>query len=557
MANTRGRQPIGINQPPGGGTNYPFVKPSSDIQYLLGDLFLSFDDLDDEITNPLRVAWLYNFGTNVVAPPSGWPTPANLRDIVIVDANDVVVFDSTQAVSFTTDIWDDRLEILEWRLEDRILRCTRHTEWQQSDIDAGLDKTYDLYIEPDNGELQAQAWYKMPKRVTSIQVGLTNITGTRVLLEEGYNMELERLINSVVPTLTLPDVDAVKSVIPGTRVTNRILLSATPGAGLGVFPGCTDSEQFIRTINRVGGNVYQNFTYDSEGCIRIQRPVGLTNSSPRQFQYASFDLTATESESAIEVLNDCTNCCDCEYFARTYQGIKRQWFLHKDIAEIAEEARDQYSDNRDRWLVQKAIREADTLRLRVSIDGNCKVSWGLAHCNASKCCLNGLTVRLTWLYYVNGILETPTSYGYDCNKTKIDGSAQCNGPESIVLAVDETGQTAQAFWEYSDPQTITTLQGRHCFPDCANLEPESLKVRLHAVVYWDNAGLNPNTGEACDYPTLEEADYDADVLATWAELGVDAPEAGRAQKLTPLTALSDVNPYCERCSCTEGAVSIG
>lgn len=557
MANTRGRQPIGFNQPPGSGTNYPFVKPSADIEYLLGDLFLSFDDLNDAVVAPLRVAWLHGFGTNPVAPPAGYPSPTHSHDIIVVDANDLVVFDSTQAVSFKTDAWDGRLLILEWELEDRILRCTQHTQWQQSDIDAGLDVTYDDYIEPTNGELQGDTWYILPKRVTSIQVGLTNITGTRVVLEEGYNMELEYQEESVVPTLDLPRFDTEKAVIAGTRVTNRVALTAVPGAGLGVFPGCVDTEQVIRTINRVHGNPYQNYTYDSEGCIRTQRPVGLTSSSPREFEYASFGLTNEAAQSAIEVLNDCTNCCDCEYFARTYQGIKRQWFLYKDVADQAEIIRDQYADNRDRWLVQKAIREADTLRLRVSIDGNCKVSWGVSHCNASKCCINNVTLRLTWLYYVNGILQAPTKVGYDCNKTELDGSGQCDGPESIVLDLDETGRTALTFWDYSDPQTVTTLQGRHCFPDCADLEEESLKVRLHAVIYWENSGLDPSTDQPCEYPLLTEPDYNPDVLATWADLGVEVPAEGRAQKLTPLTSVSDVNPYCERCSCTEGDVSIG
>lgn len=557
MANTRGRQPIGLNQPPGGGTNYPLIAPSTDIQYLFADLFVSFDDLADEVVYPLRIAWLYNFGTNSVTPPLGWPTPTNGRDIVIVDANDLVVFDSTQSLTFKERLWDgNRLRISEWVNNDKVCRVVAHVEWTQADLDAGLDITYDDYIEPVNGILNADAWYKLPKRVLSLQVGLTNIAQTRVVLQEGYNMALEYLETPIVSSLDLPSFNATDKLVVGTRVTNRISLAAEPGAGLGVFPGCVDAEQYIRTVNRVKGNSYQNFGYDSEGCIRTQRPVGLTSLNPREFDYASFQLSPTAAASAIEVLNDCQNCCDCEYFARTYQGIKRQWFLHRDIAELAESTRDQYSDNRDRWLVQKAIREADTLRLRVSADGNCKISWGLAHCNASKCCLNNVTVQLTWLYYVNGILQAPSLVGYDCEKTELDGSAQCDGPEKIVIDMDETGRHAFVYWDYSDPQTVTTLQGRHCFPDCSDLEPESLKVQLHAVIYWGSSGLNPSTGMACEYPTLGAPDYPADVLSTWAALGIDIPE-GRAQKLTLLLPVSDTNPYCERCPCTEPGSSIG
>jgi hypothetical protein len=160
------------------------------------------------------------------------------------------------------------------------------------------------------------------------------------------------------------------------------------------------------------------------------------------------------------------------------------------------------------------------------------------------------------LYYVNGILQSPSKVGYDCEKTELDGSAQCDGPEKIVIDMDETGRHAFALWDYSDPQTVTTLQGRHCFPDCADLEPEALKVRLHAVIYWGSSGLNPNNDEACVYPELTEPDYPADVVTTWNELGIAIP-TGRAQKLTPLLPVSDANPYCDRCPCTEPGSSIG
>jgi hypothetical protein len=166
-------------------------------------------------------------------------------------------------------------------------------------------------------------------------------------------------------------------------------------------------------------------------------------------------------------------------------------------------------------------------------------------------------VQLTWLYYLNGILQVPSSSGFDCNKTQLDGSAQCDGPEEIVLDVDDTGRHAYAFWDYSDPQTITTLQGRHCFPDCASVEPESLKIQLHATIYWGSDGLNPATGLPCDYPLLEEADYPEDVVTTWAELGIPVPTEGRVQKITPLVAVSEVNPFCERCACTESGNSYG
>jgi len=564
MANTRGRQPIGFNQPPGGGTNYPFVTPSSDIQYLLGDFFVCFDDLLDTFEYPLKVSWLYGFGTNPVSPPSGYPTPTHTHDVIVVDANDVTVFDSTQADTFTSSTWDNRLRILEWKADDKVLRCTQHYEWTAEDIRDGQSKVYDDYIEPQDGTLQADTWYKMPKRVSSIQVGLTNVRGTAVALKEGYNMQLTEGSAVNIADIEIPrfGFTTQKDLVAGKRLSNRISLSAVPGAGLGVFPGCVGTETELKTINGVRSSDYQNFTWDSEGCIRNQRPVGLVSADPREFSYASVALpSAEEAASAIEMLNDCQNCCQCTYFAQTYQGLKRQWFLYKDVATSAEAARDGYSTSRDRWIEQKSIREADTLRLYVRQDGDCKISWGLAHCNASKCCLVNVQIRLIWLYYRDGVLEQPTIAGYDCQKTEIDGSAQCSGPEPFVLSYDAVGASATGSWDYADPYSVTTLSGRHCFPDGFDAAEQEIRVKLYAAVSWETT-QNPDTGEECSYPPprTEASDiidwynaYDPDVLSFWSTLGQSArallAEGYRVQKITPLSTLDAGNPYCNRCQC--------
>ena len=549
MANTRGRQPIGINQPPGGGTNYPFVQPSSDIQYLLGDLFVSFDDLDDTYVFPLKVSWMYGFGTNAVAPPSGYPAPTHAQDIIVTDANDAVVFDSTTASKFTSDVWDSRLLILEWTNTDGILRCVQHTEWTQADINDGLDLTYDDYIEPANGVLQVDTWYHMPKRIRSLQVGVKSIQGNKlVTLSEGYNVgitEQEQIL------FNAPDIGATtsKPLKPGTRKSTSVNISAEVGSGLGIFPGCGESELQIKTFNRVPSSEYQNFTYDTEGCIRSQRPVALTSYEPREFDYSASLLPVAEAAASIVTSNDCQNCCQCTYFAQTYQGLKRQWFLYRDVAEAAEAVRDIYQDNIDRWEIQKSIREADSVRVRVTMDGNCKVSWGFAHCNSSKCCLYNVRADVTFLYYLNGVLTSPTEAGYDCGGAEIDGSAECDGPTFTTLDVDATGQHAAVFWDYADPQFVTAVRGRFCFPDCSTVDPSALKVRMHVVVSWDLSGTNPGTGDPCGYPLLTSGDYTADVLSTWSSLGIPVPTYGRYQALSPLLAVESADPFCQRCDC--------
>lgn len=570
MSNTRGRQPIGFNQPPGGGTNYPFVKPSADIQYLLGDFFLSFDDLNDEYEYPLKVTWLYGFGTNPVSPPTDYPTPSHTHDILVEDANGIQVFNSTEAVSFTSSTWDSRLLILEWRTEEKILRCTQHTDWSAEDIRDGQTVTYDDYITPQNGVLQPDTYYKLPKRVKSIQVGLTNISERAVSISEGYNLELTVGNAIAVPDIELPNLslDTVKPVVAGERVASRVNLAAVPGAGLGVYPGCVEVEPTLKTINNIRSNDYQNFLWDAEGCIRSQRPVGLVSATPREFAYSSAFLPSrSESASAIEVLNDCENCCKCDYFAQTYQGLKRQWYLYRDVANTAEEARDYYADNIDRWEEQKAIREASTVRVSVRVDGDCKLSWGVAHCNASKCCLINVKLRLQWLYYINGVLQEPVRDGFDCEVTELDGSEQCNGPQQIVMDYNDNGITASGTWDYADPYAITTITGRHCLPDCFYLEEESLRIKMWAAITWDSME-NPDTGEYCTYPAKNYNQeffdaYDPDIINTLdlnshvgntPSVSEFLAEGYRVQKSSDLIDVSKTNPFCSTCGCEGGDI---
>jgi hypothetical protein len=559
MSNTRGRQPVGLNQPPNGGSAYPFISPSEDVQNLLADFFVSFDDLSDAVVYPLRIAWMYGFGDVSVTPPSGWPTPAHTHDIVVLDANNTVVFNSTTAIRFTEEVWDNRLLILEWVTEHNVCRCTVHTDWTEADIADGQSRSYNNYIVPDRGELQPDTWYKLPKRVLSLRVGLTQIKKSSVTLTEGYNVK----ISQIVDDLTLNNLDLLgeqlnKPLAEGTRVTQKILIESAPAEGLGVFPGCVDEEKVIRTINSVRSDNHQNFIYDSEGCIRTQRPVLLDSSNPRVFKYGSASLPSqAAASSAIKVSNDCTNCCDCEYFARTYQGLKRQWFLFRNTARNAEEVRDNYVKNKERWLAQKQIREANMLRVRMSLDGNCKIRWGMAFCNASKCCISDVTVYLTWLQYLNGVLHTPARPQFDCLPVMLEGDGQCDGPTPIVSdQTNSNGNVAKFKWEYSNPQTVTTLYGRHCIPDCHSYPEGALKFKLHVCISWGAVAKNPSTGAVCVFPEVQYTAIPEEVRNVWSASAMTLPANIKAEKITPLTVPDKSNPFCYRCNCAGAEVII-
>ena len=555
----RERQPIGLDQPSNNGTNYPLVNPSDDIKYLLGDFFFTFENSDGAITYPLKIAWMYGFGTNVVPAPFGWQAPTHAKDIVIVDANDFIVFDSTLASKFTSTLWNNRLLILEWATADKICRCTMHTAWSAQDIADGQTKTYDLYIEPINGELQADTWYELPKRINSVKVGSTVISKKQILkLESGYNMAVTKEEDTLALSGLTTGLNNT-SVITGTRKSNKILLEAIPGAGLGVFPGCVDSEVVIRTINKQRSNTYQNFTLDGDGCIRMQRAVGLTAATPRTFDYAAFSMSSAEAKASLELHNDCTACCDCESFARTYQGLKRQWFLHKDLAEFAAATRDNYNINIDRWAAEKTIRERDQLKIRLENAGDGKVSWGINHCNASRCCIVGVQLSMVWIVWVNDELFPPFyDLPFPCIDTKIQGSAQCNGPEVIVPQVvpNSWNRVYDIFWDYTDAGAVTSLYGRQCFPDAKLFPSGSYKVQLYAFVRWDGFIHDTNHPGRCSNPySMQFTDFPAEVVLLFEQLGRPLPEDAVAFKSTPVFEVKNTSSYCDTCEC--GDTSVG
>ena len=542
MANPAGRQPIGVDQSPGSGTRYPFVAPSEDILHLFGDLFVALEDPHAEIVYPLRVAWLSGFGTDptVNSRPisaTGWiPTPAHSHDIVILDANDMVIFDSTTSLRFTASDWDNRLLILEWTSAYAVCRCTQHTTWTQEDINDGQTRTYAQFILPVNGELQADTWYLLPNRVRSLLVSSdsTPVAHTSVVFEEGYNVALQHLPTSSTLTPILSFAVPTATVVPGTRKVNRIAVSAVVGSGLGVFSDCASAEQVIRTINNVAGDSHQNFGYNSEGCIRVQRPVSLTSISPREFTYAALAQSPSAAAAMIKISNDCVNCCNCTYFAQTYQGLKRQWSLFQNVATVAESIRDVFNQNKERWQLQKQIRESDMLRVRLQVEGDCKVAWGISICNSSKCCITNVKVHLTWRQTRKDMLGNDVFYTaaippYACTPAKIEGSGYCDGP---VLA-QVTWLTAHSLvtWASSDPQSLTTISGRHCFNGCRADPPGALKVQLHVAVTWESSGPSIVTDVPCVFPALR------------ATHGWNAPELVHAQKETPLTILNNINPF--------------
>jgi len=495
MAHPRGRQPIGVNQPPSGGTDYPLIRPSDDVKHLLGDLYVSFEDDQCLFKYPFKIVWMYGFGATVVAPPAGWPTPIHAYDFIIHDANGLVVCDTTLATSFESTPWPasgPRLLILEWISATEVCRATVHTEWASEDIAAGLSRPYDLYIEPDNAEIDARTLNKLPLRVRSLRVGLTKMTGGPIELVSGFNIAMGEVdLNDQIAAgdfvLDLDDLGidvepGQAEVISGNRVSVQMSIQAVPGDGLGQVPSCEESEAIVKQISGARPDLAGNLNLDLEGCIRTMRPVALLDVSPYEYRYATFE-PGVSPENAIEIGNDCGPCCECDYFVRTYKGLKRQWDLHQIITSCLEQTRDQHKLNIDRWLEEKRCREADPLKPVLLPESQCKAAVGVLFCNTNKCCAVPMTLRFTFEYFSGGVSVTPSSEP-PCVAALAYSTPQRNSelytPQPIVLK--GSWPVYEHTFDFVDPQATAQVAFRICLPSCVPGDA----LLLHATAHYPN-----------------------------------------------------------------------
>jgi hypothetical protein len=373
----KGGREISVNQPPhGAASDYPFVAPDDDIERILGELWLSYEDPECTYVLPLNVAWMYGFGPTPVAPPPGFPTPTHARDIIIRDALGTTVFDSTLAIGFAQVPFGSRLTTFEWKTEDEVLRVTQHTAISPGD--PPLD--HDDYIEPTSGELDSRTYQALPKRVKSIRVGLVKMRAENIIFDEGFNLAMAA--GSVLST-------------PGGRRIQPIAFSANPGDGLGRLPACDEADALLRKVNNIGPNDSGNLKLDAGGCYRAQRLTRVTQEDPRQVEFYEDGLTTEEAAAALRISNDCGPCCTCEDFVNTYEGIRRLEAQYNDLGDQAEEVRDQYALNIDRWNVVRDCALATPIRMVVRQEYDCNVAFGISFCNLGDVCIHDIVLRLT------------------------------------------------------------------------------------------------------------------------------------------------------------------
>jgi len=469
-----GRKPIGPDQPPhGANSNYPFVKLSTDIQKMLGDFYLSYDDPDCEYALPFRIAWMAGFGSLDVPEPPGFPTKVHKKDLLVVDANDKVVFDSTKAIDYVEIPWAGRLESIEWTTNNKICRVTRHTAFKPGDTPI----FYDTFITPENGQLDERTYRANPRRVTSFKVGLVTVKAENVIWDEGFNL-------SMTPQ------DPVSA--EGGRRVQPIVFTARPGDGIGRVPACEDVDPLVRRINNIQPDGAGNFVLDTSGCYRIQRPTQLVNDRPRTVELGHPDLTAEQAAAAIQVFNDCGPCCECDDFVNTYEGVRRLENRYFGLGQRAEAARDQYALNLARWNAGRDCRINNPFRLVVQQEYGCTVALGLNHCNLTEGCIRPLYIRLTLQVYKDGVIDpSVTATTFVCPETVRNGTD--TGYEDDVYEMAGTYPVFDTKFGLADPQQPAKLRTRLKFSGCDNGHALKITMSAHYEDVLKDDGTPANT----------------------------------------------------------------
>lgn len=261
-----GRQQIAVDQPQG-GANYPFIEPSDNLEELIGDFYLNYADDDCSVALPLRIKWLAGFGCDPVQDPTKRP---HNRDMLIVDANDAVIFDSRNADSYVETEWGDHLLVMEWvktagrstEADYQVLRVVMFTAWPEDMT--GL--TWLRYFEPTDARLDVRATAPIPRQVRTLAVVTNPLdeaadiaipAGKNVIFRSGYNMAIST--------------SALDTGGDGSEFGSNVRFDAVPGEGIGKYP-CT-AEQYCYRINDAEADEAGAIIIDTTGCYRLERPI--------------------------------------------------------------------------------------------------------------------------------------------------------------------------------------------------------------------------------------------------------------------------------------------
>lgn len=369
------------------------IATDNEIRYLLADLYFEYDDPELYAQNtsaaqhPLRIKWLYGLGCIENGPINGVPEPTHAADILIVDAADNVVFDSTVAASFTSKTWGADYHIYEWITSSAMCRIVAYTTWAPDELNV---RSYAINLSPENAVLDERAVYKLPKRVKSIQVLNTNLTQTTADLVCGYNIGFSTVANTS----------------RGLRHTNEITINAEPGLGRGRYSDCTNDPPAIVSLNGATG---PDITVAATDCLWTRIDTIFNADQTKLIQQKTTSVNPVQYPDGTTKLllgSNCPACCDCDDYVNTARYMNCVRDRYTLIGEKSHDILLQHSDNITRWLEQRACRLKKPLKIVMTPQLCPYIDVVVQFCNLCEKCAEDVNITVAFNTYPSGGIVT-------------------------------------------------------------------------------------------------------------------------------------------------------
>lgn len=414
------------------GDKYPLANPSDDVKGLLADFYLSHDVRDAVL--PLRISWIYGLcgaqgscGSSSDVP--GGPVPTHEADVLVLDADDKTVFDSTAASLFRVRDWGPRLRLYDWTSGNAVCRLLAHRGAGEAEDAA----TFPTEIHPVNAILDERTHDVVPRRVDSVTVNGVAFSEPFELIA-GYNTTVE-----------------VSTLSRTRRGGRKLTLSAVPGAGLGRYPACVEPDVVIRRVNGVAPDENGNLAIavagrgDAPPCLWLERPVD------------SYDGgVAVVRDAALRLNDDCGPCCSCDDYVDTYRGVRRLYSRYRELGVRAEQTRNDLAGVIDQYVAAKNCQKAnDTtfLKLFALGDGVLEVRAGFT--NFDPQCKYDAALELRF----------SATDGVNTPGIQLSGSTFVSTPDNTGELKDLSGTWPVYVnrWDFVGPSTAVSFAARFRF----------------------------------------------------------------------------------------------
>lgn len=345
---------LGVDGFPYNGRSYPFFRDTVAARFL-EDIHISWQ------RSPLPEVHLKTaVGVGTLAYDGEFERGPHEIAFTFSDAQGEEVL-RTHGMTHTSRVWCDNVKVHQWVSDEAVIQATvRHN-----------GPLYDFY-EFDQLALDPRALDFRPVHLRDVVVNY-NGSNQSVIRENGnirvatgYNVEF--------------DTSSFRSD-RGEKI-SQLKINASPGAGLGKFPGC-DANVGITQLGGVSPTPEGDLLLSGTDCLSVRPAVNFTN------------VSALVLDGKFHVRDGCEAPCDCGDFASVANYAIGIWNQYRVLASRISDIRDDYHELRNQILNWKSCVERNPMRLHTWRAPPCGLGVGAGICNVSDECLTGLSLNFT------------------------------------------------------------------------------------------------------------------------------------------------------------------